>query len=129
MSKEKTVQLVVAGDEIEARGMASLLSSEGMDCVVVPYQDTAYPGVADRERPWGVLRVAVSDLARAHALLETWKNAEPENLDEAWKRSPPSLTDGEAKKPVWPGTPAIIAGLLIGAVFVYLIMTFVLNGR
>ncbi len=128
MSKEKTVQLTVAGNEIEARGIASLLASEDVDCVVVPFQDTAYPGVADRERPWGVLRVAAADLARAKELLETWENAEPENLDEAWQRSLSSPTDSETKKPGWPGTPVLIAGLLIGAVLVYLIVTFVFNG-
>lgn len=125
LSKEKTVQLVVAGNEIEARTIASLLSSEGMDCVVTPYQDTAYPGVADRERPWGVIRVAATELERAEELLETWKNAEPENLDEAWQRSRQSSADGEVKKAGWPGTPLIIAALLIAAVLGYLISLIV----
>jgi hypothetical protein len=125
MSKEETVQLVVAGNEIEARGIASHLSSEDMDCVVAPYQDTAYPGIVDRERPWGVVRVAATDLEQAKELLETWKDAEPENLDEAWKRSLQFPTDGEVKKAGWQGTPLVIAALLIVAVLVYLVSVIV----
>ena len=127
MAKEKTVELCVAGDEIEARSIASLLSSEDVDCVVVPYQDTAYPGVADRERPWGVIRVGETDLTRAKELLETWKEAEPEDLEEAWQRAPASHTDDGAKKPGWQGTPVLIAGLIVLAVLIYFVTTFIWN--
>ena len=124
MPREKTVKLVVAANEIEARGIASFLFEEDVDCVVVPYRDTAYPGVFDRDRMWGEIRVAASDLAQAEALLEAWRTAVPENLEEAWQRSLPPHIDGEAKKPGWPGTPVIFAGCLVVLVAIYLVMKF-----
>ena len=124
MARENTVKLIVTQDEIEARGIASFLEEEGIDCVVVPYRDTAYPGVSDRERPWGTVRVGASELEQANVLLEAWRTAVPENLEEAWQRSLASPADGEAKKPGWPGTPVIFAGCLVVLVAIYLVMKF-----
>lgn len=124
MARENTVKLVVATNEIEARGIASFLAQEELDCVVVPYRDTAYPGVSDRERPWGTVRVGASDLARAKALLELWQSAVPENLEDAWQRSLSTVDHEEARKPGWPGTPVLLAGCLIALVVIYLVMKF-----
>ena len=125
MVRENTVKLIVTANEIEARGIASFLAEEGLDCVVVPYRDTAYPGVSDRERPWGTVRVAASDLAQAEVLLKAWQAAVPENLEDAWRRSLATNIHEEAKKTGWPGTPAVLAGCLIALVVIYLIMKFV----
>lgn len=84
-----TVELCSVGYQAEARGIESFLESEGIECIVVPFQNTAIPGVGDQNESWGVIRVREEDFDRARELLEIWKQAEPENIEESWNKTEP----------------------------------------
>lgn len=82
-----TVKLCSVGYQAEARGIESFLESEGIKCILVPFQDTAIPGLWDHNKFWGVIRVRAEDLERASELLEIWKQGETENLEESWNKT------------------------------------------
>jgi len=84
-----TVKLCSVGYQAEARGIESFLVSEGIECIVIPFQDTAIPGVGDQSKSWGVIRVREEDFERARELLEVWKQGEPENIEESWNKTEP----------------------------------------
>ena len=60
--------------------MTSLFEEEGIDVIIFKRQDTAGPGVFDRDAPWGVARVAESDFDRAKSLWEDWLEAGPPEI-------------------------------------------------
>jgi hypothetical protein len=82
-----TVELCSVEYQAEASGIESFLESEGIECIVVPFQDTAIPGVGDQNKSWGVIRVREEDFERARELLEIWKQGEPENIEESWNKT------------------------------------------
>lgn len=65
-----------------------MLRDEGIDCLVLPYGDTAYPGIVDRGRPWGVIKVPETQAGRARVLVDGWREASPEDLELAFARAP-----------------------------------------
>ena len=81
-----TVELYAAENRADARGVESLLQSEGIECVVVVFQDTAIPGVGDQNRPWAMVRVRTEDVERARELVESWKQGVPEDIEQAWDK-------------------------------------------
>jgi hypothetical protein len=89
MDDDVTVELCPVGYQAEAHGIESFLQSEGIECIVVPFQDTAMPGVGAQTKPWGEIRVREQDLERARQLLEAWKQGEPENIEQSWDKTEP----------------------------------------
>ena len=89
VTNEVTAELCRVEYQAEARGIESFLYSQGIECIVVAYQDTAIPGVSDQNKPWGSIRVREQDLERARELLEEWRKGEPQDIEEAWKTGEP----------------------------------------
>lgn len=81
---------------MDAVGIASLLEQDGIDHLLERNRDTAYPGVADRNRPWATIWVQQADAKKAKSLIETWKSQPaPSESDIPWQQGTPS--DGEAQ--------------------------------
>jgi len=101
VTAEQRVDLHFAENQADAVGVRSHLESQGVRCVVVPLGDRAYPGVLDKQLPWGVIRVDVDDVKRAKDLLQQWQSAEREDLDQAFDRSEASAPALSSVGPSW----------------------------
>ena len=82
-SAERSVVVYQPVNEVEARGLELALRDAGISAVTVVHQDTAYPGITDRHRSWGELRVAAQDVKRAEEAILYWLSCPPEDLDAA----------------------------------------------
>ena len=76
-SGEVSVCVHTPETEGEARGVESFRNDEGQPCTLVSFRDTAYPGIVDRQRIWGEVRVPAGDQEKAKALVVAWLSAEP----------------------------------------------------
>ena len=65
-------------DQPEALAVQALLEQAGIRCKLQRHGDTAYPGVTDRHRSWGEVRVAADVVDRAQELIAEYI----ETLDE-----------------------------------------------
>jgi len=123
MEEKETKELFVPKNESEARSIESFLASEGVECAVVPFQDTAYPGITDRNRPWGSIRVPAQDLDRAKALLEAYQASEPENVEEVFDKAlPPPEPAPKRRELSTSFYSALFGGFLVGAIIMYFVM-------
>lgn len=102
-------------DDAEARLIESLLQEQGIDCMVVQHQDTAYPGIGDRRSGWGEIRVDPQDVERAEACIREWQQAESEDLEQAAMRTP-----RETEPTVGPGGRTALTLMLVLAVLLVL---------
>lgn len=115
-----TRELCELHNDVEALGMESLFNEEGIDVVIFKRQDTAGPGVFDRDAPWGVARVAASDFDRATALWEQWREAGPPEIGDDWKVEQPVATDTDRHPPGATGWILFLLGAALGGVVMYL---------
>jgi hypothetical protein len=99
-SPSETVRLLRPHSEVEGRGIELALKDAGIEPLVLPRKDRSYPGVADRGQPWGEIRVLASQLEPAQQVLEQWREAEVEDLEEAYDRS-----QSEEQEPSHPQAP------------------------
>jgi len=106
-------------DAAEAAGIEALLRAEGIPCDVVPVSVTPYPTVDNFDMPWGVIRVPPQHLARARSLLTTWRNAVPEDLEQAWRSN--RVTPLPARQRELPTTVYVML-ILLGLTFVAMVL-------
>ena len=108
-------------NEADALGVEAMLRDEGIECVVLRYGDSAYPGIVDRGRPFGVVKVAESHAARARLLVDGWRGAVPEDLEQAFERAgaPGDLSEGQ------PAGRKLAVGLLLLLVLGFLVLSIV----
>lgn len=71
-----SVELYRPESVVEARAIEDLLEEAGIPCTLVSFESTSYPGIADRGRGWGQVRVRPQDLNQAEALVAEFIDAE-----------------------------------------------------
>ena len=113
-------KLCILHNEAQALGMESLFEEAGIDFVILKRQDTAGPGVFDRDSPWGVARVAKADFDRAEGLWKEWLAAEPPDIGDDWQRASVSVRGSGAK-----GWLYVVLGLIASVILVYLFRAYV----
>ncbi len=64
----------------EAEVLKKILEEQGIAATVVSFHDTAYDGLFQVQRGWGVLRVAEEDYGRALQIIAEWKASAPPHL-------------------------------------------------
>lgn len=67
-------------NEAEAEAIRNLLAHEGIPAQVASFHDTAYDGLFQAQKGWGVIRVPENEYLRALNLVEAWKAATPSDL-------------------------------------------------
>jgi hypothetical protein len=70
----------------EAEVIQKILAQEGIPAQVLSFHDTAYDGLFQVQKGWGVIRVPVNDYLRALNLVEAWRSASPADLP--WDETP-----------------------------------------
>ncbi len=108
-------ELCTLRNEAEALGMESLFEEEGIDFVILKQQDTAGPGVFDRDGPWGVARVTDADFDRAETLWKEWHEAVPPDIGNDWQQESIPVRGSGAR-----GWFYVILGLIGVVILVYL---------
>ncbi len=68
-------------DDAEALALEKLLLDHGIKSEVVSYHDTAYDGLFQSQKGWGVLNVDEADFQKAKEIISKWKESSPEELD------------------------------------------------
>lgn len=67
-------------NDSEADVIKKVLEQHGIEAQSVSYHDTAYDGLFQAQRGWGVIRVAEEDYERALEIIGDWKAAAPSHL-------------------------------------------------
>jgi hypothetical protein len=62
-------------DDAEALLFENILLENNIPVEVVSNHDTAYNGIYQMQKGWGVLKVAESDFEKAHTIITQWKDA------------------------------------------------------
>jgi hypothetical protein len=73
-------KLLIPDNEAEALALQRLLADHGIQARIQSYHDTAYDGIFQNQKGWGVLLVAEGDLPRARELVAEWRAAAPREL-------------------------------------------------
>ncbi|MBW1990404.1 MAG: hypothetical protein JRI97_12805 [Deltaproteobacteria bacterium] len=61
MEEEPIINVEVLANEVEARLLAGVLEDRDIPHVIVSYHDTAYDGLFQAQRGWGVVRAPESE--------------------------------------------------------------------
>lgn len=64
----------------EANAIKAVLADHGIYAEVKSFYDTAYDGLFQAQKGWGVIRVAEKDFDSAEEIVDDWKKATPEEL-------------------------------------------------
>ncbi len=75
------ITLLTPFDEAEALVLERLLSEHNISAQVITYRDTAYDGLFQTQKGWGVLNVEEADFLKAKELVSKWKESSPAELD------------------------------------------------
>ena len=67
-------------NDSEADVLKKVLEQHGIAVRVVSFHDTAYDGLFQSQRGWGVIRVAEEDFDRALEIIGDWKASAPSHL-------------------------------------------------
>ena len=67
-------------NDAEAAIIRKILEQENIPVQVRSFHDTAYDGLFQSQKGWGVIRVPEEYLARARQLIEEWKKSAPADL-------------------------------------------------
>ena len=67
--------LIQPKDDAEALAIEALLKDHEIPSQVISFRDTAYDGLFQLQRGWGVIRVPEEHHARAMGLVTEWRNA------------------------------------------------------
>jgi hypothetical protein len=86
------ITLLKPFDEAEALVLEKLLLDHNIVSEVITFRDTAYDGLFQTQKGWGVLNVEENDFSKAKEIIRTWKEASPEELD--WQ-NPEHNTDND----------------------------------
>lgn len=71
-------------NEAEANAIKAVLADHGINAEVRSFYDTAYDGLFQSQKGWGVIRVAEKEFDTAKKIIAEWKDAAPEELP--WKK-------------------------------------------
>ena len=77
----RKITLLKPFDEAEALVLERLLFDHNIPSEVITYCDTAYDGLFQTQKGWGVLNVEEADFLKAKEIISKWKEASPEELD------------------------------------------------
>lgn len=73
-------KLLIPNNEAEALALQGVLADHGITALIRSYHDTAYDGIFQNQKGWGVILVAESDLDRAGEIVAEWRAAAPQEL-------------------------------------------------
>jgi len=73
-------KLLIPENEAEAVALQSVLAEHGITARIRSYHDSAFDGIFQNQKGWGVLLVAAADLARAGEIIAAWRAAAPRDL-------------------------------------------------
>lgn len=73
-------KLIQPENAAEADIIKKVLEENNISAWVDSYHDTAYDGLFQLQRGWGVIRVAEKDYERARKILEDWQASTPVDL-------------------------------------------------
>ncbi len=80
MPTQAMQKLLIPANELEALALQKLLAEHGIPAMLRSYHDTAFDGIFQNQKGWGVLLVAPEDLDRARIIVEEWWAATPKEL-------------------------------------------------
>lgn len=67
-------------NDAEAEVIKNILAQHGIKAHLISYHDTAYDGLFQSQKGWGVVRVPAEDYQEAKRIIEEWKASAPCNL-------------------------------------------------
>ena len=67
-------------NDSEADVIKKVLAQHSIAVRVVSYHDTAYDGLFQAQKGWGVIRVAEEDYDQAKKIIDEWKASAPSHL-------------------------------------------------
>jgi hypothetical protein len=73
-------KLLIPANEAEALALQGVLAEQGIEARIRSYHDSAFDGIFQNQKGWGVLLVAAKDLARAREIVAEWRAAAPRDL-------------------------------------------------
>ena len=103
-SEEETCVIHACRTQEEAQGIASFLKDQGQTFIMRTLKDSAYPGIVDRGRDWGEIRVPLSEKDQAKQLIDAWLSAEPiDDLEDASTSAAyPAIQESATRGIPWP---------------------------
>lgn len=87
------ITLLKPFDDAEALALEKLLLDHGIKSEVISYHDTAYDGLFQSQKGWGVLNVDEDDFKKAKEIISKWKESSPDELD--WQNPEYNLDSNE----------------------------------
>lgn len=73
-------RLIQPANAAEADIIKKVLEENNISVQVDSFHDTAYDGLFQLQRGWGVIRVPKQDYERAQQILEDWQASTPQDL-------------------------------------------------
>jgi hypothetical protein len=73
-------KLLIPENEAEALALQGVLAEHGIKARIRSYHDTAYDGIFQNQKGWGVLLVEAGDLSLAREIVAEWRAAAPREL-------------------------------------------------
>ncbi|HKI80307.1 MAG TPA: DUF2007 domain-containing protein [Pseudodesulfovibrio sp.] len=80
MPTQDLQKLLIPENELEALALQKLLAEHGIPARLHSFHDSAFDGIFQNQKGWGVLMVPESDLARAKEIVAEWWAAAPKDL-------------------------------------------------
>lgn len=85
---ETTIPIYKLSNIAEAETLKALLEENGIDCMVHSFYDSAYDGLWQAQKGWGVLKVLAKDTAKAEDLIDAFLEAKEQVPDEMSQATP-----------------------------------------
>ena len=76
--------LIKPENATEADVIKKILKENGIEAEIRSFHDTAYDGLFQFQKGWGVIKVSEADYPEAKRITEDWKSATP--LDMEWEK-------------------------------------------
>jgi len=67
-------------NDAEAAIVKKILAQHGIKAHLISYHDTAYDGLFQSQKGWGIVRVPANDYQEAKRIIEEWKASAPGDL-------------------------------------------------
>lgn len=112
------ITLLKPFDEAEALALERLLYDNDISSEVISYRDTAYDGLFQTQKGWGVLNVEEKDFSKAKEIISKWKESSPQELD--WQNTEYKYQNSETvyianQNCIPPQSNKLLFGLLLTA--------------
>ncbi len=76
MQETQVVDIAKLESEVEARLLGSILEEAGIVHMILSYHDTAYDGMFQVQKGWGVIRGEAADTEEVRAILDDLRSGE-----------------------------------------------------